>query len=81
MNKMNSVANGHRFITSVPLKPGRRQISLDAEEAQHAVRVLRVKEGDLVEVCDGKGGVVKGVVEQINRKERSVQVCRICESD
>ena len=74
---MNRLVNGRRFITSVPLQPGRRQISLDAEEAQHAVTVLRVKEGDPVELCDGKGGVVNGVVECINRKERSVEVCRV----
>lgn len=28
---------------------------LPAEEAAHAVRVLRMKEGDRMLVCDGKG--------------------------
>ncbi len=33
-------------------------VELEAEEARHAVRVLRLKPGDAVELCDGRGRMV-----------------------
>ena len=34
-----------------------RDYSLSREEAQHCVKVLRMKEGDRVLLTDGKGGL------------------------
>jgi 16S rRNA (uracil1498-N3)-methyltransferase len=35
------------------------QVTLDPVESKHALRALRLKEGDLLELCDGNGGLVK----------------------
>ena len=45
--------NMHTFYT--PDIEG-RNYTLSAEESKHAVKVLRLKEGDAVELVDGKGG-------------------------
>ncbi len=42
-------------------KPG-RPVELSADEAIHAVRVLRMGDGDTVEVIDGHGGVVSALL-------------------
>ena len=34
-------------------------VLLDAEEGRHALRVLRLRDGALVEVCDGRGSVAQ----------------------
>lgn len=43
-------------------------VSLDPGEAGHAVRVLRLKVGDAVELFDGSGGLVRAEITEINRK-------------
>lgn len=43
-------------------------IILDAEEAYHAVKVLRMHSGDPISMTDGKGGLYKGVIEVANVK-------------
>ncbi len=35
---------------------------LEGEEARHAARALRLQSGDPVELCDGRGNLVQGVV-------------------
>jgi hypothetical protein len=37
-------------------------VVLEGEEARHASRALRLKSGDAVELCDGRGNVARGVV-------------------
>lgn len=41
---------------------------LDEEESKHCIRVLRLKENDVVEVTDGKGNLYKAVIENPNPK-------------
>jgi 16S rRNA (uracil1498-N3)-methyltransferase len=41
---------------------GAATVALPPEEARHALRVLRLREGDPVELCDGAGRVVRGEV-------------------
>ncbi|MEX2213270.1 MAG: RsmE family RNA methyltransferase [Phycisphaeraceae bacterium] len=43
-------------------------VALSAEESHHAVRVLRLKAGDWVELLDGSGRVAEGTIEQAGRK-------------
>ncbi len=51
----------HRFIiSSVPAE--KSTVWLDAKESHHARNVLRVKEGESVEVLDGLGGKFQAVV-------------------
>ena len=42
----------------LPLEEG-SVVRLEADESKHATRVLRLKDGDVVELCDGVGGVVQ----------------------
>lgn len=54
-----------RFYTSAPLLdtlPPSSTLALDADESKHASKVLRLKPGDAVELCDGRGRIVPGVV-------------------
>jgi 16S rRNA (uracil1498-N3)-methyltransferase len=42
-----------RFL--VPQLPESQQVALPKEEAQHAIQVLRVQEGEKIEILDGQG--------------------------
>ena len=44
------------------------------EEAHHLVRVRRVKPGQAVEVIDGQGGAVRGVIAQVSKRSASIQI-------
>ena len=43
-------------------------VDLPAEEARHAVQVLRLKAGDAVQMVDGKGGLYSGQIETAGKK-------------
>ncbi|SMO74898.1 RsmE family RNA methyltransferase [Fodinibius sediminis] len=45
---------------------------LEGQEARHASRVLRAREGDYLTIVDGRGGRYKGPIQRISRK--SVQI-------
>jgi len=47
---------------------------LPDEEAHHLVHVLRMREGDAVEVTDGKGGLASCVIRSISKKAVSLEV-------
>ena len=49
---------------------------LPAEEARHAVTVMRCREGDAVELFNGKGLVAPGVIHQVSKRTVAVQVAR-----
>lgn len=58
----------HRFY----IPPGSTQpdeIRLPTHEAHHALRVVRVREGDPVELFDGQGAVLTGNVARTSRRE------------
>jgi len=48
----------HRFYVDEPLPESGGTVYLDRDESRHAVRALRLKPGDALEVCDGRGGVM-----------------------
>ena len=51
----------HRFnISPNTLKEG--LVTLSVEESHHALSVLRLKAGDVVELLDGQGGTFQGIV-------------------
>lgn len=49
-------------LTPPDLPAGATTVALPAEEARHALRVLRLRPGDPVELCDGAGRVARGEV-------------------
>lgn len=63
----------HRIHTPDPLAPGAR-IVIGGEELHHAARVVRVREGEEVELFDGNGHAAHGVVKSLSRDELVVEV-------
>ncbi|MDN3203441.1 16S rRNA (uracil(1498)-N(3))-methyltransferase [Algoriphagus sediminis] len=49
-------------------------ITLDAEESRHLVKVLRKRVGDSVEVTDGKGTLHHCKVSEIGKREATLQI-------
>lgn len=58
----------HRFHIA-PGTPGNGPIPLSAEEAHHAARVVRVREGDAVALFDGRGREILGTVSSCTKHE------------
>lgn len=54
------------MVLDQPLETG-AQITIGAEEAQHAVRVRRLSEGAAIELLDGKGARAVAAIERIDR--------------
>ncbi len=50
--------------------------NLPEEESLHAVRVLRLKEGDLIELIDGKGNFFEARIVQANPKKCMIECVR-----
>jgi 16S rRNA (uracil1498-N3)-methyltransferase len=61
----------HTFYTPAPALPVH---TLEGEEAEHAVRVLRVRPGDRVECVDGRGGRYLGAVEEVTKRTCSLRL-------
>ncbi len=58
----------HRFHVP-PGTPGDRPVCLSPEEAHHAARVVRVREGDTVALFDGGGREILGTVVTCSKQE------------
>jgi len=56
----------HRIYTTGPFEPG-SDITVGGEEFHHAVRVVRVREGEAVELFDGGGRAAAGSVKSIGQ--------------
>lgn len=63
----------HRFHIA-PETPGTGPITLTPDEAHHASRVVRVREGDEVALFDGQGRELLGTVAVCNKKDVVVEV-------
>ena len=50
------------------------ECTFDAVESQHIVRVLRKREGDIMEITDGKGAVFQGEIVQAHDKRCKVKI-------
>ncbi len=61
------------------LHPG--VLELTEEEALHVVRVLRMKEGGAVRLMDGMGGVAKGELVQVGKRQALVHVEEVSRSE
>lgn len=42
-------------------------IILDGDEGRHAVRSLRLREGTTVELCDGRGAVLRAEITAVDK--------------
>lgn len=60
----------HRFFSDQPLEL-HSQIQLSDEEMHHLVHVMRSREGDLVEIINGKGFLALAKIASISKKEVS----------
>jgi hypothetical protein len=49
-------------------------LQLEPEEARHAVKVLRLKQGDALEVCNGRGSLVRCEVAYTDKNSASVSL-------
>jgi 16S rRNA (uracil1498-N3)-methyltransferase len=58
----------------VPNLPSSGLVKLPDEEAQHAVRVMRVANGDACELFDGIGASAEGVFIDVDRRSASVRI-------
>ena len=67
------MANYRSFIFPDATIEGDR-VTLDSRESHHLVRVFRAREGDAVELLDGRGQVRSGVLEQADAKRALVRV-------
>ncbi len=63
----------HRFFAESKVFPG-KPYALSREEAHHGLRVLRLQEGELVALFDGRGGEWQGRVSPCGKHELMVQV-------
>lgn len=63
----------HRFVSPLPAE-GVPSLVLPADEAHHALRVLRLREGDPVSVFDGQGGEIHGSLKPLGKREAEVLI-------
>lgn len=54
--------------------PGGTSVTLSEEESNHCVRVLRMKEGDTLDMMDGKGHFYKGRIVHAHAKKCEVEI-------
>ena len=63
----------HRFCVPGSYAPG-QELTLPPEEAAHALKVLRLREGDEVEVFNGEGARFSAVLTAVGKAEATVRV-------
>lgn len=69
----------HRIYTPEPFAPGDR-IAIRGDELHHAARVVRVREGEEVELFDGKGIAAHGVITAVEHDRLTVNVLTIIDA-
>lgn len=52
-------------------------IALEPDEAQHAAKVLRMREGDAIQLTDGKGIKAEGKILSITRRDCVLRIVRV----
>ena len=51
-------------------------VRITGEDSRHISKVLRLREGDTIELCDGLGRDYEGVIRRINRNSVEVVIRR-----
>lgn len=67
------MAHCHRFYV-LPETLAVGAVALPPEEAHHALRVARVREGDAIALFDGQGREGQGLVQRMDKREAVVQI-------
>ena len=63
----------HRIYTPEAIVTG-SEIAVTGDELHHAARAVRIREGERVELFDGRGGAAEGVVVRLEREALTVRV-------
>ncbi len=66
-----------RFFMPDGCDPALGRVELEPDESRHAVRSLRVRDGDAVELLDGEGLVVRGRFESTRKSGCVVEVLEV----
>jgi 16S rRNA (uracil1498-N3)-methyltransferase len=61
------------FVDDLPTTVG-AQYEFDSEDAHHAIKVLRIAAGEIINLSDGKGAWSRVSVANVNKKSMSVKV-------
>jgi 16S rRNA (uracil1498-N3)-methyltransferase len=69
----------HRIYTPEAFAPGDR-LSVRGDELHHAVRAVRIREGEEVELFDGKGTAARGIVTTVEHDQLVVNVLTIIDA-
>jgi 16S rRNA (uracil1498-N3)-methyltransferase len=54
--------------------PAKAEIALDEDNSRHIVQVLRMKAGEPLQLTDGRGALLRGVIAEAHKKKCVVQV-------
>jgi 16S rRNA (uracil1498-N3)-methyltransferase len=57
--------------------PGQQQLTLDEDTSKHIVQVLRMVNGEAVNLTDGKGNLIQSVITDAHKKHCTVQITHI----
>lgn len=63
----------HRFYVNTLPEASGCAVQLDADESRHATKALRLGEGDEVQLCDGRGGLVSGIITAVGRRALTIE--------
>jgi Uncharacterized protein conserved in bacteria len=55
----------NQFLIPSPTTPNPPDVHLEGDEAKHAIKVLRLREGDICLVTDGKGFQAQCTVSEV----------------
>ncbi len=66
----------HRFLSATPLKTG-ATVTLEAEQSKHLAKVLRLEEGTVVGLIDGRGGLASARITSVHARAAQVQVIEV----
>ncbi|RMG01349.1 MAG: 16S rRNA (uracil(1498)-N(3))-methyltransferase [Nitrospirae bacterium] len=65
-----------RRIIDPSVSSAKEELTVSGDNLHYLRNVLRVKEGNDVEVLDGKGGVYMGVIKSVGKKELAIMLLR-----
>ena len=67
----------HRFLVSDSSLTAGTQTFLSAEESHHLAKVVRIREGDLVELVNGRGSIAEARVAEASAKRCRVDILSV----
>ncbi len=67
--RLNDRTSAMNQFYAAPNQVSSRELRLTGQEAKHASKVLRLKEGDSIRVTDGKGAIYEAVVRAVSKGE------------